>query len=306
MSRHPEPEDTQMVGRQTRASVTTRTHRIRPFRSAVGWAALLATSAASTASPPSLPTTVPAAAPVAKAVDTSRAYLLHLPGIAGETGIDHKLVNGMKDAGFAGQAEIYDWTGPQKGIPALVNRERNDREAQKIADLIVARRRVDPLGQIMLTGHSGGTGLAVFALEKLPAGVTVDGLLLLSPALSPTYDLSAALAHVRGKAYCFSSSMDVFILGMGTTLFGTIDGKKGESAGRTGFVPPAVPADPKQYDKLVSCPYERSWLQFGNVGDHVTVMSRAFTEHVLAPLVLSHLPGGGGPLTRPAGAEAGK
>ena len=244
------------------------------------------------------------AAAATQPVDTSHAFLLHLPGIAGETQLDHRLVNGMKDAGFAGPTEIYDWTGDNKGIPALVNRQRNDREAQKIADKIVARRKEDPRGQILLTGHSGGTGLAVFALEKLPKGVMVDGLLLLSPALSPTYDLSGALAHVRGKAYVFSSSMDVFVLGVGTTLFGTIDGKKGESAGRNGFTPPAMPADAEQYQKLVNCPYDRSWLRFGNIGDHVSVMSRAFAEQVLAPMVMPLLSNAGGPATREGAGKA--
>jgi len=78
-----------------------------------------------------------------------------------------------------------------------------------------------------------------------------------------------------------------------------MDRQKGESAGRVGFVKPEHPADPAQYDKLVSCPYDKGWMRFGNIGDHVTVMSQAFAEHILAPLVLSPLPGGGGPMTRP-------
>jgi pimeloyl-ACP methyl ester carboxylesterase len=303
-----------MQGEQTRTSGTGHRAAACVARLAVGGSLALLPLAALAASPATrsatrpvalVPGATPAASVVAsvtaatKPIDTTRTYLLHLPGIAGETQIDHRLVNGMKGAGFAGPTEIYDWTGEQKGIAALTNREHNDKEAQKIADKIAARRKADPGGQILLTGHSGGTGLAVFALEKLPKGVTVDGLLLLSPALSPTYDLSKALSHVRGKAYCFSSSLDVFVLGFGTTLFGTIDGKKGESAGRVGFVKPEAPADPAQYDKLVNCPYDKAWIRFGNIGDHVTIMTEAFTEHVLAPMVKSLLPGGGGPLTRP-------
>lgn len=243
-------------------------------------------------------TAAPATRPAA-AVDASAAYLLHVPGIAGETPIDHALVDGMKGGGFSGTSEIYDWTGENKGISALRNRERNEKQSQLIADKIIARRKAHPAGQIVITAHSGGTGLVVWALERLPAEVKVDGVLLLSPALSPDYDLSKALSHIKGKLYTFSSTMDYFVLGIGTKLFGTIDRKSGDSAGRVGFVKPADAADPKQYDKLVSCPYENAWTRFGNIGDHVSVMSQRFSENVLTPLVLSHLPGGGGPMTRP-------
>ena len=240
---------------------------------------------------PPLPTTRP--------IDGPNAYLLHVPGIAGEATIDRMLVAGLIEGGFGGRTEIYDWTGQNPGIAALVNRERNDREARKIAEKVIAHRRQHPGSTIMLTAHSGGTGLVVFALEKLPADVMVDGVLLLSPALSPDYDLSRALARVTGKMYVFSSTLDVFVLGLGTKLFGTIDRNQTDSAGRVGFVKPDDAADPPQYDKLVSCPYEKAWLAYGNLGDHVTVMNRSFSRHILTPLVLSHLPGNGGPLARP-------
>lgn len=232
-------------------------------------------------------------------VNSREAYVLHVPGIAGEAGIDHLLIGGLEDGGFKGKTEIYDWTGEDRGLKALMNRKRADAEAAKIAEKVIAHRKAHPKGQILLTGHSGGTGLIIFALEKLPKDVSVDGALLLSPALSPDYDLSAALAHVTGRVYVFHSTLDYLVLGLGTKLFGTIDRKNGDSAGRVGFVQPKDAADPKQYEKLVSCPYDKGWLKYGNIGDHVSVMSRAFSRHVLSPLILSHLPGGGKPMTRP-------
>src|SRR4051794_36996227 len=71
------------------------------------------------------PATAPAqpALPVAAKVDTTHAYLLHVPGIAGETQIDHTLTDGFKDGGFKGKIEIYDWTGDRKGIAALINHD---------------------------------------------------------------------------------------------------------------------------------------------------------------------------------------
>ena len=143
--------------------------------------------------------------------------------------------------------------------------------------------------KILLTSHSAGTGLAVFALEKLPPEVRVDTVLLISPALSPGYDLSKALAHVTNKAYAFTSPNDFFVLGVGTSVFGTIDGKKCESAGRIGFVRPEG-ADAAQYKKLVAEPYQKAWMKYGNIGDHVTSMARAFSAAVYAPILTADLP----------------
>src|SRR4051794_19300472 len=66
--------------------------------------------------------------------DTSKAWLLHLPGIAGETGMDRAFLRGLKLGGYDGVAELYDWTGDDPGIPALTNRTRNNAEAKKIAE----------------------------------------------------------------------------------------------------------------------------------------------------------------------------
>jgi pimeloyl-ACP methyl ester carboxylesterase len=244
------------------------------------------------------------AQPKQQGVVKADVWVLHLPGIAGTSRIDRSLIQGLRDAGYDGPAEIYDWTGNNPGIPALLNRKGNDLEAQKIADRITARARAHPGGRILLTGHSAGTGLAAFALEKLPPGVKVETVLLLAPALSPTYDLSKALGRVTGKAYAFTSPNDAFVLGAGTTLLGTIDGKKVEAAGKAGFTRPDDAADPEQYKKLIAKPYDRAWMKLNNIGDHIGVMARPFVAAELAPLLFPELPPRvvpvDAPTTRPA------
>ena len=59
--------------------------------------------------------------------------------------------------------------------------------------------------------------------------------MLLSPALSPTYDLAPALSAVRREMVVFWSPLDVIVLGLGTRIFGTIDRIKTVSAGLVGF-----------------------------------------------------------------------
>ncbi len=219
----------------------------------------------------------------------SSAYLLHLPGIAGERWLDQEMVRGVREGGFDGTLEIYDWTHNDPGVGALLAQERNRRESKKIADLIESRFRADPSAKITITCHSGGAGLAVWALERLPNDVQIDTLFLLSPALSQRYDLSKALAHVTNRAYVFTSVNDVIVLGMGTRLFGTIDGVKEEAAGMRGFHRPAG-ADAAQYKKLAQFPYDERWVDLDNIGDHIGNMSKAFAKGVVAPLATGKKP----------------
>jgi pimeloyl-ACP methyl ester carboxylesterase len=216
--------------------------------------------------------------------DFDHTFLLHLPGIAGERWVDLQMSSGLRDAGYAGPMQTYDWTEHDPGLNALRAYKRNQSEAAKVAQLITDRFRADPNLRIILTAHSGGTGVVIWALEKLPADVKVDTVVLLSSALSPEYDLSAALSHVRRFCYSFYSENDVLVLATGTKLFGTIDGKYVESAGEFGFVLPNG-ADVKQYEKLVQKPFDRTWMRYDNIGDHMGPMRRSFSAHVLAPLL---------------------
>jgi hypothetical protein len=218
----------------------------------------------------------------------AHSYLIHLPGIAGPTYFDGELVRGLQSGGYDGRIEIYDWTEADPGLAALWSRQRNEREAAAIADKIVSIFKSDPLAQITVTAHSGGVGVAVWALERLPKGVQVQTMLLLSGALSPQYDLSKALRHVCGKAYSFSSVNDAVVLGAGTRMFGTIDGVDCDAAGRVGFSTPPG-ADPAAYQKLVPRPYQQAWIKLGNIGDHIGTLQTLFAQHVLAPLVLQGL-----------------
>lgn len=232
-------------------------------------------------------------------------WLLHLPGVGGELSIDHDLIHGLKAGGYDGHTEIYDWTESQPGLSALWSRKRNDQEAQRIADKIQQLVRDDPAVRITITAHSGGNGLAVWALERLPKDIHIQTLFLLSSALSPEYDLTKALLHVRGKACAFSSEYDSIVLGAGTSAFGTIDGVRTEASGKVGFVMPKS-ADPLQYTKLVQYPFDKAWMKYGNLGDHIGTLSPGFAEHVLAPLAISALRvSTTQPATRP-GTESGR
>ncbi len=215
-------------------------------------------------------------APVAIDKPIPDPVLIHCPGIAGEMPIDRRLVKGLIKGGVAPEAEIFDWTGPYRGFLALGKLDRNKQQAKILSDKIVAIRRDDPRTPIILTSHSGGTGIAVWALELLPDGVKIDSLLMLASALSPGYDLKPALGHV-GHAISLYSEHDDIVLGTGTRTFGTIDRVKTNAAGMVGFE--------GTYPNLKQIPYDPAWIKIGHPGDHIGSLDDQFAEQVLSRLL---------------------
>lgn len=256
-----------------------------PNKDAPTLSAVAVTRPSTTAPVPMKP--VVAALPAPATAPAPRPYVLHLPGVSGTSIVDYTLRAGLRAGGFDGPFEIYDWTCHDPGIPALHARARNEDQAQVVADMLTKQYRAHPDQPIYVTCHSGGSGPATWALERLPADVKVACFVMLAPALSPTYDLSKALARVSGPAYCFYSERDDMVLGTGTKLFGTIDGQRVEAAGRVGFQKPPG-ADDLAYAKLIHRPYESSWTRYGHIGGHIGCMGSPFVEAIVAPLMLGH------------------
>lgn len=220
-------------------------------------------------------------------------YLLHLPGISGDTFFDRAWMTSLKEGGVADRVVLFDWTCRDPGIDALQAYARNRRQADQIAHLLSSQAESNPTGHLILTAESGGAALAVWALERLPRNVKVDQVVLVQPAISPGYDLSSALRHVKRNMYYTSSPGDWFVLGFGTRVFGTSDGKRTDAAGLVGFQAPGS-ADARQYRKLIELKYDPVWMQWGDFGGHTGGLSTGFAYHVLAPLLtapqLSALP----------------
>lgn len=221
-----------------------------------------------------------------------KVFLLHLNGVGGEKNVDRMLVAGLAAGGFEAEVTMYDWTRGQEGLAALQAYEENQKESEKVANLILAQHKANPGQPIYVTCHSGGVGIAVWALERLPEDVRIEAMVMVAPALSPAYDLSRALRHVRGKVYVFTSPLDKYVLSAGTRMFGTIDRKYCDAAGLGGFVRPEG-ADATEYEKLSPQPYQREWFgKYGSMGNHISAMGTKFAWMYVAPLLLTGRPPG--------------
>ena len=119
-------------------------------------------------------------------------------------------------------------------------------------------RPSQPSDPVFLVAKSGGAGVAVKALELLDEE-TVERVVLLAPALSPGYDLTAALRAVRREIVVFWSPLDVVILGRG----------------------PACSAR-----SIASGPSARAWWAFGSQPPTIptTTRSRQYAQAPPGPL----------------------
>lgn len=215
--------------------------------------------------------------------------MIVLPGIEGRSLLNRNLALGLDEGGVTSAIEIFDWT---LGVPGslvynLVDIERNRRVARSLTQRIVDYRTEHPTNPVHLVGHSGGAGLAVLALEALPDDVEIDMAILLAPALSPEYDLSAALRHTCAGIVNFYSENDISLLKIGTSLFGSVDRKYGASAGAVGFVrPDAADATAELYDdRLRQVRWTRRLREYGADGSHIGWTSRRFAREYLAGLI---------------------
>lgn len=220
-----------------------------------------------------------------------RGLVLVVPGIEGPSIWSRNIALGLDDGGVASAIEMYDWTTGLPGalVVNLTYLERNRKQAEMLAERIAEYQDEHPQRPVHLVGHSGGAGIAIMALDALPADRQIERAIVLAPALSPTYDLTTALARTRFGIYNFFSSRDVGFLMVGTSLLGPIDREFGISAGAIGF---RAPRDASQEDRAL---YRERLRQIrwaprmklaGADGSHLGWASRRFAEEYLAPIIV--------------------
>jgi pimeloyl-ACP methyl ester carboxylesterase len=170
-----------------------------------------------------------------------QGLVLILPGIEGVSGNNVGIQQGLNDGGVDYALQIYPWGFPVPGVGMLVNQTdvaANRAAGARIAEVIVRYQQQYPGKPVFLVGHSGGGGVAVFTLEQLGAradGQPIKGAILISSSISSNYNLAPALAMTQLGILNVYNGLDTGLLGVGTGIFGNVDGGTAPSAGRTGF-----------------------------------------------------------------------
>jgi len=223
-----------------------------------------------------------------------QGLVIILPGIEGKGPLNVNIAKGLNQGGVPSAIEIHDWSALSVAtwFINLTAEGRNRRCAADIARRIQVYQHRYPERPIHLIGHSGGGGVAVYALEALPPDRPITSAMLLAPALSPEYDLRRALRRTTCGIWNFYSDKDVGFLRLGTTIFGTIDRAHGSAAGAVGFrEPPGIGTEgAKLYAKrLHQVRYTDRMARSGNMGGHSGWASQQFTREWIAPLLYSQI-----------------
>jgi pimeloyl-ACP methyl ester carboxylesterase len=205
-----------------------------------------------------------------------------MPGIEGGPAIVKDAYRGVRAAGVNQAIYVFDWQRAT-GLANLTDHAGNRRKAAAVASDILSYRHAYPDNPIDLVGYSGGGGMAVFIAEALPRTVRLRNIVLCQAALSPTYDLTRALARVEGQLINIHSDADWFILGAGTNVFGTMDRRNVSSAGKVGFRMKEAVRDPALREKLVQIAWDPSLIWEGYFGDHLQIMNYHWNKQFVAP-----------------------
>jgi len=160
--------------------------------------------------------------------------------------------------------------------------------AQSLADGIIAFKRTYPDARVSILAASAGCEVSRLALELLPEEIKVDNVVFAAAASSPGVHLEEALRAIKGRLYYFRSSFDWVFLGLGACVVGTTDRHFGPAAGMVGFAPPKnISAEEQSLyrEKLVEVPWEAKFIQYGYLGEHMTVLSPHFVSACILPML---------------------
>ena len=210
---------------------------------------------------------------------------------------DWQLKKGLERGGCRAEVVAHQWHRSRPPGFFIFNRSEYELvhlAAQSLADDIVAFRQSSPDSRVYVVGQSAGCEVVRLALTALPRACAVDSVVMCAPSISPDAPRAAALGGVRGKLYALSSPFDIFILGIGTVLFGSTNRRHCLCAGLVGFHPPPNTSEEglRRYrEKLVNVRWRPAYLAHGYFGDHVTGQSPGFVANFMLLMLASREPG---------------
>jgi pimeloyl-ACP methyl ester carboxylesterase len=221
--------------------------------------------------------------------ELERGLVWFFPGVGGGNYLIERPYRALRDGGVGSAIRVHAWWRPFGTLLNLCSYRDNRAAAAKIAADITAYAREFPGRPIDLLGYSGGGGMAIMTAEALPENVRVRNVVLVHPAISARYDLTETLRRVDGRLVNFYSRLDWWTLGLGTSLFGTMDRKFTCSAGMCGLdLSRAVP-DEALRTRVVQDSWGRDDLAQLHLGGHPGILGYRWNRAFVAPLLRSGL-----------------
>jgi pimeloyl-ACP methyl ester carboxylesterase len=192
-------------------------------------------------------------------------------------------------AGVPHQIEIFNWThGKCRPLRDLQDVRYLLAQADRLVERVRDLQTSQPERPIYLLGHSAGAAIILAAAEKLPPA-SIERIVLLAPAVSPTYDLRPALRVSRRELVSFNSTFDRVCLDWCTSLFGTADRVYGPAAGLDGFrEPDGLDSEGQRlyHEQLVQKPWRLEMLFQCTDGLHNGSCMPIYLAHHIAPWLM--------------------
>jgi pimeloyl-ACP methyl ester carboxylesterase len=188
-------------------------------------------------------------------------------------------------AGVPHTIRVFEWThGKCRLLRDLQDTRYLLEQAERLAAEVCEVRACQPGRPIYLVGHSAGAGVVLAAAERLPPA-TLERIIVLSAAVSPTFDLRGALRATRRELVSFNSTYDRICLDWCTSVFGTVDRIYGPAAGLNGFQEPHdLDAEGRVlYQRLVQLPWRFGMLLKWTDGFHHGPCMPIFLARLVAP-----------------------
>lgn len=176
----------------------------------------------------------------------------------------------IRQAGIPHELRSFMWThGKGRVIRDIQDTRHLLAKSEELRREVLSYMSSNPGKPVYLMGKSTGCLLVLQAAEKLPIS-SVEKIILLSPAVSPLYDLTESLRSVRSEMLCFYSKLDIVVLDWGTSIVGTADRYYTSSAGLKSFQMPDV-SKPEfaDYQKLRQIEWSPGKVWYGHFGGHL-------------------------------------
>jgi hypothetical protein len=215
-----------------------------------------------------------------------RGIVLVADGAGGDADALAALATAVDEARAPLYVRPFDWThGRGRPVADMTDVAYAQDQGRRLAAEVAAYRSGSPNTPIYLLAYSAGAHVALEAGRWLEPN-SLERIVLLAPAVSAEYDLRPALAAALQGVDAFTSERDRLVLGWGSGLVGTADGKRRvPAAGRFGFDPaPGTPADAVLLERLHQHPWVPGLAWTGNTGRHAGSMQPAYFRAYVLPL----------------------
>ena len=185
---------------------------------------------------------------------------------------------GLRGAGLDHKIETVEWGPSWDHLGNIGSVALNRRWAADEARRIATYRIDHPDKPVTLIGYSAGAAIAAWVAESLPAGVTVDRVIVLAPGVSPGFDFATASGNTRQGLVVYWSPLD-FESVIAAGQWGTMDRQ---------FDPPAASRGiDDEGEKLIEITWEPSMIVYGNFGNHLGFIFNApWIRDFIAPWVV--------------------